>query len=69
MKTYKLTFKDKLYLCIQEDNIKRYAYLYPKVEQHQLKWFEENGIRLPIDFNRYIKNYVENLIFEYESQV
>lgn len=69
MKTYKLTFKDKLYLYFQNKYSKRYAYLYPKVEQNQLKWFEENGIRLPIDFNRYIKNYVESLIFEYESQV
>ena len=69
MKVYKLSLKDKLYLWLQENNIKRYAYLYPKVEQHQLKWFNENGIRLPIDFDRYIKNYVEMLIFEYESQV
>ena len=69
MKTYKLTFKDKLYLWLQENYVKRYAYLYPKIEQHQLKWFEENRLRLPINFNRYIKNYVENLIFEYESQV
>lgn len=67
MKTYKLTLKDKLYLWVHEDYIKRYAYLYPKVEQHQWNWFNDNGIRIPCKFEDYIKNYVENLIFEYEN--
>ena len=56
MKTYKLTLKDKIYLCFQEDIIKRSAYLFPKVKEHQLNWFNENGIRIPLFFDRYIEN-------------
>lgn len=66
MRTYKLTLKDKIYLFFQEDEIKRIAYLFPKVWEHQLNWFNENRIRIPIDFNRYITNYVDSLIFEYD---
>lgn len=66
MKTYNLTLKDKIYLFFQEDRIKRIGYLYPKVEKHQLNWFNENGIRIPIDFDGYISNYVDHLIFEYD---
>ncbi len=66
MKTYNLTLKDKIYLFFQEDKIKRTIYLFPKVKEHQLNWFNENEIRIPIDFDRYINNYVDNLIFEYD---
>lgn len=67
MKTYKLTLKDKLYLWVHKDYIKRYAYLYPKVERHQWNWFNDNGIRIPYKFENYIKNHVEKLIFEYKN--
>lgn len=66
MRTYNLTLKDKIYLYFQENKIKRFAYLFPKVEEHQLNWFNEKGIRIPIDFNEYISNYVDSLIFEYD---
>lgn len=66
MKNYSLTLKDKIYLFFQEDRIKRIAYLYPKVEEHLFNWFNENGIRIPIDFNGYISAYVDSLIFEYD---
>ncbi len=65
MRTYKLTLKDKLYLWFHENYMKRYLYLYPKVEEHQYNWFIQNGIRVPINFNRYVSNYVESLIFEF----
>ncbi|MBR0351344.1 MAG: hypothetical protein IJH76_05975 [Clostridia bacterium] len=66
MRTYSLTLKDKIYLFFQENSIKRIAYLSPKVYEHQLNWFNEQGIRIPKDFNRYISNYVDSLIFEYD---
>ena len=66
MRTYNFTLKDKLYLWFYEDYIKRYLYLYPKVKEHQLNWFNEKGIRIPLDFDSYISNYVVNLIFEYD---
>lgn len=65
MRTYNLTLKDKIYLFFQEDFNERFLYLFPKVKAHQLKWFNEHGLRIPIDFDRYINNYVECLIFEY----
>ena len=66
MITYSLSLKDKIYLFFQEDSIKRIAYLFPKVKEHQLDWFNENGIRIPLDFDRYIRNYVESLLNDYE---
>lgn len=66
MRTYRLTLKDKIYLFFHEDRIKRIAYLFPKVKEHQLNWFNEKGIRIPLDFDRYINNYVDRLIFEYD---
>jgi hypothetical protein len=69
VKTYKLTLKDKIYLCFQEDIIKRSAYLFPKVKEHQLNWFNKNGIRIPVDFDGYIENYVDNLIWEYDTRM
>lgn len=66
MKTYKLTFKDRLYFQFQNDEIKRCNYLFPKVYKHQLKWFKEHNIRIPLYFDRYINYYVKSLIFEYE---
>ena len=66
MRTYKLSLKDKIYLFFQEDSIKRITYLFPKVKEHQLKWFKEEGIKIPLDFDRYIENYVECLINDYE---
>lgn len=67
MKTYKLTFKDKIYFIFHKSNIDRIGYLMPKVEKHQFEWFFKNGLRLPYDFHKYIYNYVESLIFEYEN--
>lgn len=66
MKTYKLTLKDKIYFFFQEDSLKRVVYLFPKVKEHQFNWFNENGIRIPLDFDRYINNYVKCLINDYE---
>lgn len=66
MRTYKLTLKDKIYLFFYEDYDKRVFYLFPKVKEHQLNWFNENGIRIPLNFDRYINNYVDSLIFEYD---
>ena len=66
MRTYRLTLKDKIYFFFQEDRIKRIAYLFPKVKEHQLNWLNENGIRIPLDFDGYINNYVDSLIFEYD---
>lgn len=68
METYKLTFKDKLYFFFEGDYYKRYGYLFPKVEKHQTQWFRENNISFPIDFNRYLKCYTEELIFEYSLE-
>lgn len=67
MKTYKLTFKDRLYLLFQNDESKRCNYLFPKVYKHQLNWFKTNNIKLPIYFDKYINTYVKALIFEYEN--
>ena len=64
MKPYQLTFKDKLYFFFESRYHKRYYYLYPKVEQHQLKWFNENNIRIPLNFKGYIKTYTECLLNE-----
>jgi hypothetical protein len=66
VRIYSFTLKDKIYLFFQEDRIKRIAYLFPKVKEHQLNWFNKNGIRIPLDFDRYINNYVDRLIFEYD---
>ena len=66
MRTYKLTLRDKIYLFFYEDYYKRVSYLFPKVKDNQLNWFNENGIRLPLDFDRYINNYVDSIIFEYD---
>lgn len=66
MRTYKLTLKDKIYLFFQENSIKRIDYLFPKVYEHQLNWFNKYGIRIPLDFDRYINNYVDSLINDYE---
>ena len=66
MRTYSLTLKDKIYLFFQEDSIKRIAYLFSKVKNHQFKWFIKNDIRIPIEFDRYIRNYVESLLNDYE---
>ncbi len=66
MRIYSFTLKDKIYLFFQEDRIKRIAYLFPKVKEHQLNWFNKNRIRIPLDFDRYINNYVDSLIFEYD---
>jgi hypothetical protein len=66
MRTYKLTLKDKIYLFFHESRIERFGYLIPKVEKHQYNWFNINGLRIPTDFNKYIYNYVDQLIFEYE---
>lgn len=65
MRPYKLTFKDKIYLLFQEDIIKRKAYLFPKVKEQQFNWFNENRIKIPVNFDRYISNYVDCLILEY----
>lgn len=66
MRIYKLTLKEKIYLFFQEDSIKRITYLFPKVWDHQFKWFIKNDIRIPIEFDRYIRNYVESLLNDYE---
>lgn len=66
MRTYSLTLKDKIYLFFHEDRIKRIDYLFPKVRKHQLNWFNENRIKIPLDFDKYINNYVDSLIFEYD---
>lgn len=66
MKTYKLTFKDRLYFLFQDDESKRCNYLFPKVYKHQLNWFKEHNIRIPLYFDKYIYNYVKALIFNYE---
>ena len=66
MKTYKLTFKDRLYFLFQDDERKRFDYLFPKVYKHQLNWFIVNNIRIPLYFDKYIYNYVKALIFNYE---
>ena len=66
MKPYKLTLKDKIYLFFHEDYDKRVFYLYPKVFVHQLKWYNENRLRIPLDYDRYINNYIDSLIFEYD---
>ena len=65
METYKFTFKDKLYFFFVRYYHKRYWYLYPKVEKHQIQWFRKNNISFPYDFNRYLKTCTENLILEY----
>lgn len=66
LRTYKLTLKDKIYLFFREDYDKRFLYLFPKVREHQLNWFIKNGIQIPLDFDRYINNYVLSLLFEYD---
>lgn len=66
MKTYKLTFKDRLYFLFQDDESKRINFLFPKVYKHQLNWFRVNNIRIPLYFDKYIYNYVKALIFNYE---
>ncbi len=66
MRTYKLTLKDKIYFFFQEDRIKRIIYLFPKVKDHQFNWFNKNGIRIPLNFDSYINNYVDSLIYEYD---
>lgn len=66
MKTYKLTFKDRLYFFFQNNESERINYLFPKVYKHQLNWFKEHNIRIPLCFDKYIDNYVKALIFEYE---
>lgn len=68
MRNYRLTLKDKIYLFFQQDTLKRKIYLFPKVKVHQLIWLNERGIRIPLDFDRYINNYVDNLIFEYDCR-
>lgn len=67
LETYKLTFVDKLYFFFNDDYYKRYGYLFPKVEKHQKQWFREKNISFPYDFYKYLKNYTENLIFEFSS--
>ncbi len=68
MKTYNLTLKDKIYLFFHEDRVKRMTYLFPKVKKHQLNWFNEKGCKKPLEFDRYISNYVDCLIFEYDTR-
>lgn len=66
MEPYKLTLRDKIYLFFQDDTIKRKEYLFPKVEEQQFNYFNNNGIHIPVNFDRYISNYVDCLIFEYD---
>lgn len=66
MRIYNLTLKDKIYLFFHEDFDKRFLYLFPKIKEHQLKWFINNDIRIPIDFDRYIRNYIVDLLNDYE---
>ena len=66
MRTYSLTLKDKIYLFFHEDEEKRMKYLFSKVKKHQLRWFKENELRIPLFFDRYVENYVDNLIWEYD---
>lgn len=66
MRTYRLTLRDKIYLFFHEDEEKRMNYLFPKVKKHHLRWFKENGIRVPLFFDKNIENYVDNLILEYD---
>lgn len=68
LKLYRLTFKDKLYFFFEGNYYKRYGYLYPKVEKHQKQWFREKNISFPYNFNGYLRNYTENLIFEYKMK-
>lgn len=62
METYRLTFIDKLYFMFEDNYIKRYTYLYPKVEKHQLYWFYKNKVKLPLNFDRYVRNYTKCLL-------
>lgn len=66
MEHYKLTFKDKLYFFFHLDYIDRFSYLFPKVEQHETRYFRVNIISFPYDFNGYLKSYTNHLIWEYE---
>ena len=66
MKIYSLTLKDKIYLYFHEDRIKRITYLFPKVKKHQLDWFNENELKIPLFFDRYVENYVDNLLLDYD---
>lgn len=62
---YKLTFKNKLYLMFHRSYIDRMAYLIPKVEEHSIKYFEENNIKKPLNFYKYVLEQVKEIIFEY----
>ena len=62
MNSYQLTFIDKIYFIFEDRYINRYAYLYPKVEKHQLNWFYKNKIKLPLNFDRYVSNYTKCLL-------
>ena len=66
MTTYRLTLKDKIYFFFHRDRAKRIDYLFPKVKEHELNWYCEYGISIPIFFDRHIYNHVESLIFEYD---
>lgn len=66
MRNYELTLKDKIYLFFEEDIVKRKVYLFPKVKENQLNWFNERRIRIPLNFDRYIYNYVDCLISDYD---
>ena len=51
MRAYSLTLRDKIYLFFHEDEEKRMNYLFPKVKKYHLRWFKENGIRIPLFFD------------------
>ena len=66
MRIYKLTLKDKIYLFFHEDEEKRMNYLFSKVKKYQLKWFKKNELKIPLFFDRYVENYVDNLLLDYD---
>lgn len=63
---YKLTLKNKLYLMFHTSYIDRLAYLIPKVEEYSIKYFEENNIRKPLYFYKYVLEQTKEILFEYE---
>lgn len=66
---YKLTFKNKLYLIFHQSYIDRLSYLIPRVEEHTIKYFNENNIKLPVNLYKYVLTQVEHLLFEYENNL
>ncbi len=64
---YELTFKNKLYLIFHKRYVDRMSYLLPKVEEHIIKYFDENKMSLPFNFYKYVVTQTQQILFEFDN--